>query len=174
MLAVACASRAPATAQRLISESAIGGIGIGMTLDSVRRAFPEATFERTEDGDGAQFVAVMLGTDATVVTWLDESDPVGPIDFAQSLKQLETFDSTFATPEGVHVGSRVADVEKVYGKTVEIMLSEIESRQFIRFERQPSHLTFRLDYSGEFPEGAHRTTRYAADARIFSIAVSRR
>lgn len=174
VVAAACATRAPVASQRLITDSAIGGIRIGMTLDSIRRGFPDAKFERTEDGDGAQFVAVTLGTDATVITWLDESDPVGPIDFSRTVKQLETFDSTFVTPEGTRVGSRVADVEQVYGKTVEIVLSEIESRQFIRFERQPSHLTFRLDYSGEFPEGARRTTRYAPDARIFSIAVSRR
>ena len=145
-----------------------------MTLDSVRRALPDATFERTEDGVGAPFVAFKLVTDATVITWLDENNPVGPLDFSQTVKQVETFDSTFVTPEGVHVGALVTDVEKVYGRTAEIILSEIESRQFISFERQPPHLTFRLDYSGEFTEGARRTTRYAPDARIFSIVVSRR
>lgn len=73
----------------------------------------------------------------------------------------------------MRVGSLIADVEKILGPVSEIILSEIESREYVRFRNQPPHMLFRLDYTGQFAEGSRRTTRYAPGAKIFSIAVQR-
>ena len=51
------------------------------------------------------------------------------------------------------------------------MKSEIESREYVEFDRQPLHLTFRLDYTGIFPDEGRRTTKYDPRARILSIGV---
>ncbi|HEY0997306.1 MAG TPA: hypothetical protein VGD77_15025 [Gemmatimonadaceae bacterium] len=117
-------------------------------------------------------VDVALPTGGSLSVYAGEERP-GAIDWSKRIQHLETFDSTLVTVEGVHVGSLVSDVEKVYGKVTSIDLSEIESRQYVSFERQPAGIQFRIDYTGEFPEGERRTTRYRSGARIYSISVSR-
>ena len=66
----------------------------------------------------------------------------------------------------------VADVEKIYGKVTEISVSEIESREYVTFHRQPSWLTFRLNYTGVFSKGSRKTTRYQPNAKILSITIA--
>jgi hypothetical protein len=66
----------------------------------------------------------------------------------------------------------VLDAEKAYGKTQSITVSEIESREYIRFQKHPGHLTFRIDYTGVFPVGVRETTQFDPEAKIFSIAAS--
>jgi len=60
----------------------------------------------------------------------------------------------------------------VFGRTREIMKSEIESREFIEFERQPAFLTLRLDYTGVFSGDARATQEYKPGAKILSIAIA--
>jgi cyclophilin family peptidyl-prolyl cis-trans isomerase len=115
---------------------------------------------------------VTLGHGEQLTLWADEDDADAPIDWMRSVAVIEAFDPAFHTAEGVHAGSPVTVVEGVYGPTVRIERSEIESREFIRFERQPKSLMFRLDYSGEFDEGARVTTRFRPGATIWSIAIT--
>jgi len=42
----------------------------------------------------------------------------------------------------------------------------------VTFEKQPSYLTLRLDYTGIFSAGSRQTTKFESDAKILSIAVS--
>jgi hypothetical protein len=60
----------------------------------------------------------------------------------------------------------------VYGRVERIVRSEIESRAYIRFARQPAGLLFRLDYTGVFPPDSWETTEFDPGGRIYSIAVS--
>jgi hypothetical protein len=157
---------------RVVSESAVGAVRLGMTLAELRRSLPRANFKRASDGDGAALVQVTISTNDSVIVSADEADPAAPIAWSKSIKTIETFSPAFHTQAGVHPGSSVAEVEKVYGKVVRIEQSEIESREFITFENQPAGLTFRLNYTGRFPPGAHTTTQFARDAEIFSISIS--
>jgi hypothetical protein len=91
---------------------------------------------------------------------------------AATVRAIETFDCEFHTAEGVHPGSLVKDVIKVYGRVKTILESEVESRQYIAFDNQPEWLIFRLDYTGIFANGAHATRQYDPAARIYSTAVS--
>jgi hypothetical protein len=160
-------------AERLITASSMGRIRLGMTLDQARQALgPTAVLSRTSDGDGAALVAVTEGPEDMLTLWANEDDPATPIDWARPIEYIQTFNAAFQTAEGVQPGALVTDVVRIFGPVTEIVASEIESRQFITFARQPSALTFRLDYTGIFAAGTRRTTQFSAEAKILSIAIS--
>jgi hypothetical protein len=117
-------------------------------------------------------VAVTLAPDATIVLWAEEDDADDAIDWSKKIVNIETFSPAFHTSAGIHPGSLVTDAERVYGKTKAIMLSEIESRQYITFEAQPAWVTFRLDYTGIFEGDSRTTTAYSPGAKIHSIAIA--
>lgn len=156
----------------LISNTGIGAIQLTMTVGEATRALPSATFARTSDGDGLALVLVTLAADTSVTLFADEDDAEAPVDTSKRITRIETFSPAFHTREGVRPGALVVEVERVFGKTREILKSEIEAREFIEFEKQPAFLTLRLDYTGVFGEGSRTTRLYKPEARILSIAVS--
>jgi hypothetical protein len=158
----------------LIASSGVGGIRLSMTIGEARRTLPAATFSRTTDGDGLALVEVTLGVDTALTLFADEDDAEAPIDSSKRITRIETFSAAFHTVEGVHPGALVRDVEVAFGRTMRIVKSEIESREFIEFERQPAFLTLRLDYSGVFADTARTTKEYKPEAKILSIAISSR
>jgi hypothetical protein len=158
----------------LITASAMGHVRLGVTLDEARRALPAASFRRTSDGDGAALVEIAFGTDDSLSVWADEDDPATPIDWSRRIVTIETFSAAFHTREGIHPGSLVTEAATFFGPVREIDKSEIESREFVTFARQPRALTFRLDYTGIFSPGSRRTTHFAPTAKIWSIAISSR
>ena len=161
----------PETAH-LISSTGMGGVELGVTLDQVRRAIPSAKFTRTSDGEGVALVEVTVGPGSSLVLWAEEDDPAAPIDWSKKIRMIETFSPSFRTREGVHPGSTISYVEKLYGEKTEIQRSEIESREYIVFARQPEGMTFRLNYTGIFAPGSDTTTQVAAGSAIHSISVS--
>ena len=159
-------------ADYVISASGIGPILLAMTLDEARGAVRTAAFQRASDGDGAALVEVALAPDATMMLWAGEDDADAAVDWSKRIVNIETFSAAFHTSAGIHPGSLVTDVERAYGRTRTITLSEIESRQYIEFEAQPAWLTFRLDYTGIFQGGGRTTTAYSPGAKIHSIAIA--
>jgi hypothetical protein len=166
------ASNAVAAEARLITAAGIGGVRLGMTLDQARRALPTAAFDRSTDGDGAALVTVTLDDDSSLILYAREDDSAAPIAWSSAIATIETFSAAFHTREGIHAGASVGEAMAVWGAVREIVESEIESRQYISFERQPTVLTLRLNYSGIFAAGSRRTTQYTPDAAILGIAVS--
>lgn len=156
----------------LITPSAMGQVRLKMTLNEARRALPDASFRRTSDGDGAALVEIAFGQGTSLSVWADEDDPATPIDWSRRIVTIETFSATFHTREGIHAGSLVTEVARFFGPVREIVKSEIESREYVTFARQPRALTFRLDYSGVFSPGRRQTTSFAPGAKIWSIAIS--
>jgi len=157
---------------RLITPDAMGPVRLGMTLAQARKAFPAARFERASDGDGAALVSVDFGDADRLVLWADEDDPHRPIDWSRRIVTITTFSKAFHTREGVHPERLVTDVIPIFGPVQEIVVSEIESRRFVTFERQPSWLTFRLDYTGRFTAAARRTKDFEPGTRILGITIS--
>ena len=144
----------------------MGLVGLGQLLGTEK-----LKFERTSDGEGVALVAIYFGAD-TVIAYLREDDPNTHVDLTKPISSLEAMTPGFKTDKGVHPRSLIADVEKVYGKTVRIDKSEIESREYITFENQPAYLNFRIDAgSGLFEGDSMSTTRYAPGSRIFSISI---
>jgi hypothetical protein len=157
--------------ERLISESGIGPVRLGVSLDSARSMHPGLVFSRTSDGEGVALVQVVSGPD-TLIAYLGEEDPSAPVNSSKVVRSVETFSPNFLTEQGIHAGSLVTDAENAYGKTKEISRSEIESREFITFADQPAKLDFRLDSgAGVFEPDSTMTTRTVPGARIFSISV---
>lgn len=156
----------------LISVSGMGRLRLGMTLAEARRTHPTARFTRTSDGDGAALVEVSVAPNESLILSTHEEDPELPIDWSKKIRSIETFSSAFYTVGNVRAGSLVTDVERVYGDTKEIVRSEIESREYIEFERQPAYLTLRLNYTGIFSAGERTTMRFQPGAKILSITVS--
>jgi hypothetical protein len=156
-----------------IWELGVGSVRLGMSLADVRREHPNARFERTSDGDGADLVYMQFGKDSSLVLYANEAATDSTIDWSGIIEHIETFSEAFHTAENIRVGSLVTDVERFYGKTRDIALSEIESRQFISFEKQPKGLEFRIDYTGKFEGDSRNTKVFEPGAKIFSIAVSR-
>ena len=157
---------------RLITADAMGPVRLEMTLDEARKALPAALFERTSDGDGAALVSVAFGHADRLVLWADEDDPDRPIDWSRRIVTITAFSKAFHTREGIHPEALVTDVIPIFGPVQEIVVSEIESREFVTFERQPAWLTFRLDYTGRFPAGARWTKDFQPGARILGITIS--
>ena len=155
----------------ILSSAGVGPVRLGMTLAEARVALPDARLERASDGVGVAWVAVMRGEDALMSLHAGEEDPEAPIDDAATILAIETFSPAVATAEGVAVGWRVDDAARIYGPVRKVTRGEIEQREYIDFANQPAGMTFRIDYTGVFAPGENESTRYAPDARIFSIAV---
>jgi hypothetical protein len=156
-----------------IGADAVGPIRIGMTLGEARAAYAPGSLARSSDGDGAALVAVTVADSAIMVLDADEDDADTGIDWSRTISSIETFSALCRRPDGVGPGSLVSEVEAVLGPTRRVTLNEIESRQYIEFDRQPSGVFFRIDYSGEFAPGARVSTRTAPGARILSVALVR-
>lgn len=186
LAAVACASRGEATTDTAatpasptpvtvcaIDSTGIEGIQLGMTLGDARGVIPATRLERASDGDGAALVAVKVDTADLVILHAGEDDSQAPIDWTKVISSMETFHPSCSTAMRVHPGAPVTDVQNVLGPVVRIIESEIESRQYITFERQPAWLTLRIDYTGIFPAGSRETTAFRPEARIHSVSISR-
>ena len=89
-------------------------------------------------------VDVSVGSDQMIVAYAGEDDAESPVDSTKPIKQLETFSDKCVTASGVHPGMLVSDAEKIMGKTKSVATSEIESREYIEFEKQPVWMTIRL------------------------------
>ena len=157
---------------RSITATAMGPIVLGVTLEEARREAPAAEFRRATDGDGAALVRIAFAPNESLLVWTGEEDPAAPIDWTRKIQTVETLASTFTINGLIAPGTTVAFAADVWGPVQDIVESEIESRQFVTFERQPAAFTLRLDYTGEFPPGSRHTTRYQRDAKILSIAIS--
>ena len=107
-----------------------------------------------------------------MTVYAGEADRDAPIDWTRRIGHIETFSPRCATAAGVRPGALVVEVERILGATTRIVRSEIESREYVEFQRQPAGLTFRLDDGGRFPAGSSETTRYDPAARLLSIAVA--
>ena len=152
----------------LVDSTGVGPVRLGMTIAEARRVLPGWTFERTSDGEGVALVSVERRSERMVLQ-AGEDDAAAPVDTTKRIRLVEVFSPGFRTVDGVRVGSLLPDVERLHGPVVTILRSEIESREYVSFERQPAGIVFRIDSKGVFAPDSNRTRRYAPDARIFSM-----
>lgn len=156
----------------LISSAGIGGIRLGATLAEARRAIPRVAFRRATDGEGVALVGVTLDAYTSVSIWADEDDPGAPIDWSKTIRMIETFSPNCHMANVVRPGMLIVEVEKVFGPVKQIVRSEIESREYISFEQQPSNVIMRLNTTGEFAANSRVTHVFSAGAKLLSIGVS--
>ena len=168
----------PAAAECLIEKDSIAGIKLGQNLKQVKQKFPKAKMERTSDAEGVAYVAITLSKDVLVFAFQDgEEDPDAPIKLHKKIDFLETDSPACHTASGVHPGMKIKDAEAKLGKVKQIIMSEIESREYAIFTRHPKHFEFRMEMgTGIYPgkgEAPNQTRRYRKTRHISLISVSK-
>lgn len=104
-----------------------------------------------------------------------ETNPDAPINQRARVEHVEALDSGYRTASGVHPKMSLRDVEGKYGKLREVVLSEIEAREFATFSKQPAwlHLRVRNDSgtAGIYAEGQTKTEKCEPSAYVYSISI---
>jgi hypothetical protein len=147
-----------------------------MTVARVRKALPGYILSRTSDGEGIALIAVERRGKTLMTLYAGEPDPTRRINERAVIEHIEALDAYYRTSAGVHPRMSLSEAEKKYGKVKEIMVSEIESREYVTFERQPAGIQLRVmndsGMAGVYAEGENRTKRYAPTAYVLSISVT--
>jgi hypothetical protein len=167
---------AQTSTRTLITDKSIGPVRLGMTVARVRKALPGYKLGRTSDGEGIALIAVERRSKTLMTLYAGEPDPNRRINERAVVEHIEALDASYRTSAGVHPTMSLREVEKRYGKLKEIMLSEIESREYASFDKQPDGIHLRVmsdnGMAGVYAEGQNRTTRYAPTAYVYSISIT--
>ena len=174
-LSPSCVAQSPG--QTRISRKSVGPIRLGMTVARVRKALPGAKLSRTSDGEGVALIAVERRGKTLMTLYAGEDDPSARINERGVVEVIEVWTGSYSTSSGVRPRMSLRDVEKRYGKLKEIMMSEIESREYATFVRQPSGIQFRVrndnGTAGVYQEGQNTSKSYAPRSYVFSILITK-
>jgi hypothetical protein len=154
---------------RITSDGA-GGVRLGMSVWEAMKSLKGCHFNRTSDGEGVALVGVTCHGKRVMSLYSGEVNSDAAIDPKAKIEFIEVWDGRFSTKDGIRVGIPVREVERRIGKVKEIVLTEIESREFVTFSRQPKNTHFRI-YGGIYPARARSTTKYAKGTNLFSIQI---
>ena len=164
-----------AKSNRLITRRAAGPVRLGMTIGEVRRSWPGVVLQRTSDGEGLALIAVTKSNDTLMTLYAGETNPEARINQRARIEHIEVLDKSFHTEADVHPKMQLRDVAQKYGKLREVTMTEIESREFATFARQPAGIHLRVmaedGLAGVYDEGKNTTTRYSPSAYVFSISI---
>ncbi len=165
------ASVVAAQTDKTITAGSAGVLRIGMTVSEARKAMPNAMFERTSDGDGVALIGVKVGNKEIMSLYAGEEDSEKPINPLGIVEQIEVWDSSYKVAPGVGPGVLVHNASVIYGGIKEIIVTEIESREYADFNNGPKGITFRIDYSGIYKEGEVTTKEFKKGAKIMSVLI---
>jgi hypothetical protein len=162
--------------KNLITSNSVGELKIGMTVAQARKVLKGFTLERTSDGEGIALIGAREGEREYAMTiYAGEEDPEAKIDENAKIEMVEVLYSTYQTAAGVHPRMPVSEAEKKYGKVTEIMMSEIEAREYATFARQPKGLQFRVAAdgkdAGKYTGGQRTSKTYTPGTYLHSITV---
>ncbi len=159
-----------------ITENSVGPVRLGMTVAEAKRALRAYTFRRASDGEGIALIEVTRRNRVYMRLFAGEEDSRRPINNSAKIEQIEVLNPLYRTPKGIYPGIRVDRAERIYGKVQEIVMSEIESREYAKFANQPDYYTFRVQANnataGVYPRGQMTTIRAASNAYISGIIIS--
>ena len=173
LFVLACLGSVSVHAQsKLVTGGSVGPIKIGMKVSEMKKIMPGHKFERTSDGEGISLILVSKGG-KSLMTIYDGDDGTGEnVDKDNVIQQITVWSPEYKTKGGIGPGSKIADTEKIYGKLKEIMMSEIESREYAQFQKMPKGLDFRVQGAGVYPKGSRKTTMYRKGAEISALVAS--
>lgn len=171
-------ARSAGSAWRITSRGA-GPIRFGMTVMQAKQAMRNAKFARSTDGDGAALIAVSQAGKELLSLHTGEDDPARPINYRKKISYIEVRDRRYRTDTGISPGMRLAAVEQKLGPVRVVDWSEIESREYVTFARQPKGMSFRVmspDGSvGVYPKDTGppaKSKKYTPGSTIFSIILT--
>ena len=164
------------SSNNLITSDSAGAVRLGMTVAQAGKTLKGMTLERATDGEGIALIAVKKGDKTLMTFYAGEENPESKIDEKAKIEQIEVWDKSYRTAKGVYVGMLVSNVEKKYGKVRQIILSELESREYAAFVNHPKGMDFRLmndnSTAGVYANRQTTTTKYAKNTYLFSILVT--
>lgn len=160
----------------LITLSSIGNIKLGMTVAEVRRIAAPMRLNRSSDGEGVALIALKKGNHEMMTLYAGEADPSQKINESAVIQSIQAWSPCYKTREGVHVDMPLKDVEKIHGKLKFIQRSEIESREYAIFSKQPQGITFRVSgknnsTAGHYLKQSNKALSYSKEAYIISISI---
>ncbi|MGG6296929.1 hypothetical protein ACQ4M4_21245 [Leptolyngbya sp. AN02str] len=171
-------AEAPTPAPPQLSADGIGAAQLGMTLGELKQALPDAEFVVTSpfivDFDA---IAVRQNGEVQFHVLYLAGETFSDTDTIQG---LFTDNSAYKTPEGIGVGSTLAEAEAAYGKATLSYSLANEAREYARFERQPSPgIAFATGNGSANPAGIYsgateeynETQQYRDDATIQSVLI---
>lgn len=120
----------------LITGMSAGPVQLGMNMNEVLIALPEATSDSAQDGEGINWVDIKMHDETVMSLLLDEND--------HTVSLIRVFSPEYATDLGVHVGENLQSVADKLGGLNEIQSTEIESREFATFKNSPSGVEFQV------------------------------
>ena len=156
-----------------ITSDSIAKIKLDTRLNQIKTIYPNAKLTRTSDGDGAALVLLTVNKQELAIIYANEDDPYAPIELSNEIEAIETFHPTCKAKLGIAPRTTVKKAASLLGGIQDIMQSEIESREFIKFNKQPKNLIYRIDYCGNFKNDARHTKKYLNGCKILSIGVSK-
>ena len=160
----------------IITANSAGAIKLGMTISEAQEAMKEAEFKRSSDGEGIALVTVNLNDAPILRLSAGEEEADAAVDGKAVIEFVDVIAPDYKTADGVHAGMALEDVEKIYGKVSELVTSELESREYATFSKQPSGLFFRLSSkngtAGIYKAGELVTTNYRPGSEISVIEVT--
>ena len=160
-----------ANAACTITPESIGDVKLGQTLAQVKRAFPQMKVRSESDAEGVEMWRLPVAPNAVVYAHVEEGRR-GRID------ALETFSAACQTQDGVRPTMRLTQVAQKWGRLRNIIMSEIEMRQFAQFARQPARIGLRVE-GGDFGTQAAdvelplNTSKASPGAKVLSIQIAR-
>ena len=154
-----------------ITSYSIAKIKLNTHLNQIKTIYPNAKLTRTTDGDGAALVLVTVNKQELAIVYANEDNADAPIQLSNKIEAIETFNSACKAKFDIAPGTSVKKAALLLGGIKDIMLSEIESRQYMEFNKQPKNLIFRIDYCGNFKNDARHTKKYLQSCKILSIGV---
>ncbi|MDD5391918.1 MAG: hypothetical protein PHE17_02740 [Thiothrix sp.] len=147
-----------------ITSNAAGLVQLGMSLDDVLAALPDATTKTEQGGDGIEWTNIELKGKAVMSVLLNEDHTVSLI---------RVFSPQFTTEQGVTVGENLQSAADKLGGLNEIQSTEIESREFATFKNASPSMEFQVigkDGSAGVYNNNETTTAVASpSATIHSI-----
>lgn len=173
ILVVCSASFAYSQRNFAITNNSAGGVKLGMTVAQARRALRICRFKRTSDGEGVALIAITCPNRRNIIVFADEDYVDAPIAWQHRIEFIEVFDRRFKTEDGVHPGMPLRTAERILGKVKEIIITQIESREFVTFRKVRKGIEYRT-YGGIYTRPSVTTTKYEPGSGIFSIQVSKR
>ena len=106
----------------------------------------------------------------------EQYDTEAPILDSEAVTMITVRQSKFATADGVRIGSDLTEVDSKLGPVREILISEIEAREYASFARQPSGLQFQVwnetNTAGIYEVNEYTTKQFREGSSIASISVT--
>lgn len=155
----------------LIDADSVGPVHGGMTLAQARQALRGATFKKAEDAEQLPMYEVDRNGLHVMDLYVNVDEPLND---RNKIELIRVYDGSCATRDGIRPGMPLAGVAQRYGRIKRLVLTDVESREYAEFERQPSWMEIQVGNGqvGTFPPGKRCTTDYPADAHITSLWIS--